>query len=859
MAYTEKNIFLEDYVQLDFNGGTAGGGTTVLFSNLEIVSDVEYIPDGAPETITSQTGKTFASWKQQAEYFRVRLKYQQVATREKWETIRSLIDSRYALDFRLNGFVAPFSAWPLQVGQITPNENANLTARFEQAIIKLPEDTPFDFQARAQGVKRDEEIEFLVYRSLTLPVPQTECDALSLLDFEVENAIISGAELVGILIALNPSGLIQAITAYGAGILYKEGVQVSTMSWNAIQGRYEPDSAPFMLENDTNYTFTVQMNVTTVGGSDCTFTYSQPFRTGTVEATAPTANTLYITQVDSQLKEGSNLAAGYTYNDAENNAQDLSSTVVELWALDTNNSSSTGTKLFDLTHSSGTGTGNGVKTLDQVTIPASAIDKYIALKVQPVSDTAPTTGIEYWFIFDQTVVADIAAVVLPTDFTNPIPFEFSVRVKSGAGYYLEFSDNATPEYYEGNGNLNGHSHTFTTTSTPHTVTICCDPTDILGLTSIGSGLNGTVDLSQCTELDGVLDLNGNANLTACTLPTTGTPVLSRISLQNTGITGFDMGSVRGDGTNYLFLQNCTSLASFSQNTGVSDVLYLGIQLQSTLVTTVDVSNFNSAVLLAISANASLTSITYPTNNTTTVTSFQVHDNTNLTGTQDLSGCTGGFRGIFYAYNTDISAFTFPLKSVFDSLASSSLYITDFRVQNSNLSNPDFSNVTNLSGRVLLRNQILTTVTFSSSSYSGTFNEISIGTGRLSGTLDLSSAINWTGSGKIALATNPLLTSVTTPTMNTGAIQTLTMSSCGFTSAAGFGLSPLTLSVSAISFNFSGNTGLSSSEVDTLLATLDSKLTTGTGTIDLTNTSVPGTSGDASVASLALKGYTVLTD
>lgn len=859
MAYTEKNIFLEDYIQLDFNGGTAGGGTTVLFSNLEIVSDVEYIPDGAPETITSQTGKSFSSWKPQAEYFRVRLKYQQVATREKWETIRSLIESRYALDFRLNGFVAPFSAWPLQVGQITPNENANLTARFDQAIIQLPEDTPFDFQARAQGVKRDEEIEFLVYRSLTLPVPQTECAALSLSDYEVENALISGGELVGILIALNPSGLIQAITAYGAGTLFKEGSQDTTMSWNAIQGRYEPDSAPYLLENDTNYTFTVQMNVTTVGGSDCTFTYSQPFRTGTVEATAPTANTLYITQVDSQLKEGSNLAAGYTYNDAENNAQDLASTVVELWALDTNISSSTGTKLFDLTHSSGTGTGNGVKTLDQVTIPASAIDKYIALKVQPVSDTAPTTGIEYWFIFDQTVVADIAAVVLPTDFTNPIPFEFSVRVKSGAGYYLEFSGNATPEYYEGNGSLNGHSHTFTTVSTPHTVTICCDPTDILGVTSIGSGLNGSVGLSTTTELANVLDLSSNANLTGVPLPTTGTPVLQRISLQNTGITAFDMGSVRGDGSNFLFLFGCTSLATFAQNTGVSDVLYRGLRLQNTVITSADVSNFNSASLLAISANSVLASITYPTANTTRVTSFQTHDNPSLVGNQDLSGCTAGFSGIFYGYNNGVTGYTLPAKSVFDALASSTIYITDFRVQSSALVDPDFSAITNLSGRVLAGNQSLNTITFAASSYAGTFSELNLGSGGIVGALTLTSFDKWTDTGAMVLSSNSGLTSVSMPTMTAGKIKTLTMSSCDFATAAAFGLSGLILATDAISFNFSTNINLPSGEVDTLLATLDSKLTTGTGTIDLTNTSAPGAAGDASVVSLAGKGYTVLTD
>lgn len=663
-------------------------------------------------------------------------------------------------------------------------------------------------------------------------------------------------ELLAIYIEANPLSGISSIDTHPQ-MTVTDGTNVWAYEWNATQGYYEAVAGPNYVTQYTNYTFSIASIDVTIYGQSCTTSFQQSYVFTESLASPPVASAGSVVADGGALKNGNDVTISYTYNDDESSPQDLASTVVELWYFDTSGGSG-GAKIADLTHVSGSLTDNGVRTMDPYTVPVAAIGKYIGVKITPVATVQPTTGDEYIYVDPRIVVNNTAAVVLPTDNTDPTPFEFDVSIKSGAPYYLEFSDGSAAEYYVGTGALGGHDHSFSGVSTPHTCTVCCDPTDVLGLNAPSSGLNGTVDLSQCTELDGVLDLNGNANLTACTLPTTGTPVLSKISLKNTGITAFDMGSVRGNGTNYLFLQNCSSLASFAQNTGVSDVLYLGIQLQSTAVTTVDVSNFNSAVLLAISSNASLTSITYPSANATTVTSFQVHNCGNLTGTQDLSGCTGGFRGIFYAYSTDISGFTFPAKSAFDTLAASSLFITDFRVQGSNLSNPDFSNVTNLSGRVLMGNQSLGTVTFAASAYSGTFSELNIGSGGISSTLDLSSLVNWTDTAAITLSSNSSLSSITGPTMLAGKIQTFTVASCDFATNANIGWANMILATSSVDFNISTNS-LPATEVDAGLAFLDTELTAGTGDIDFSGNTAPTAAGDTSAANLVTDGYTVTTD
>lgn len=82
-------------------------------------------------------------------------------------------------------------------------------------------------------------------------------------------------QLVGIWVEPNPGGLINSISGYPAGILYDpQGGLAATLSYNVIQGYYEPDSAPLYLTPGT-WQFVVVDVPVVVGDSACTLSFQQ--------------------------------------------------------------------------------------------------------------------------------------------------------------------------------------------------------------------------------------------------------------------------------------------------------------------------------------------------------------------------------------------------------------------------------------------------------------------------------------------------------------------------------------------------------------------------------------------------------
>lgn len=669
-------------------------------------------------------------------------------------------------------------------------------------------------------------------------------------------------ELIAVYVEPNPISGISSVSTFPQ-MTVTDGTNSWAYQYNASLGYYEAVSGPNYLIPGTSYTASITSLDVVVFGQTCSTSFEQLFKVGVVSGEAPTATALQlVTAGNAPIKSGEDIIASYFYDDNENDAEDLTSTIVELWAFDNPVTTSTGTKIADLSHESGTVTTNGTKLMDPYTIPLSAVGKYLALKVTPYAVTAPIEGDEEIIVLSTKVVKDEAAIVLNTNIISPQQFEFTVKVASGAPYYLEFSDGSAAEYYEGTGGSVVHGHTFNVLSTPQSVTVCTDGTNIRALEAGGQDLVGTLDLSLCTAWNGVLYVASNPNLTAITPPTSGTPIATDIQANSCNLSSFSLGYFRGDGTGQLRIWGNSNLTSFTTNTdsSVTDVQYERFWgLNNNLTGTLDCSKFLTTTDFRWSNNPNLTGITFQ--NTSTAPSRLNFSMCGLTGNIDLTNFLAGFYGVFnFGDNSGITGFAFPAKSVFDTLAGSGFYFTQLYIYECGLVNPSFVNLSNLAGDVRLEeNTGMLSVTFPSASMSGTFSRIRLAECGLTSAIDISNAVNWTSSGEIDYRENTSLPSVDCPVMTTGAITILQASNVtSIGTYANHDTTDLTLGTSSISIGLSGS-GLSSAEVDTALVDLDSKLGTGTGDILINSNAAPGATGLAAVTSLTGKGYTVTTD
>lgn len=679
---------------------------------------------------------------------------------------------------------------------------------------------------------------------------------------------LSNGEFLSVELLLAQTGQIAAITNYPQATLYDPNDnQMDFYNWDPLTQSYaNPDNGLNLFNINGTYELRVTLPLLLKNGFTCSYdlVIGYLYAAG---AGGPVANPPQAFNIDFNFPSGNKvngiISVSYEYRDLDGDAQNLGSTTVELWAFDQPNNGP-GLLLGNLSHVPGSSTADGIKVLSDFQIPQTAEGKYLGVKITPHADNAPNVGALALYVYPDPVIQNTAAVVLPTDATAPDSFLFSVSAIDQQGYYLEYSDNAAPDFHKGTGLQVSHSKSFSTVATPHTVTVCTDPLNILGLIAngggvdaLGSQLNGQVDLSACLALSDQLRLDNNINLSLVLLPQTGSPILNIIDLSDTGITAFDLGAVDALAAGQLLLVGCTALASFTTNPNKANLLYKTLRANFTLLPDIDVHNFNTATTIAIATNNLLAAVVLPDNSTVVVDNLQLHDNPLLAGQQDLSGLMMGIKNIFYAFNTLVTGFLLPPKAVFDALAAAGDFLYDFRCQGANISTPDWSAMTNLSGRVLAGNQPLGSVTWAANPYLGTFYDLNLGSGQLVGTHDISSFEKWYTGGSIVMANNPGLHTLITPVMTTGEIDNLNLSSCAFATAAAMGLSNLIFANSGI-IDLSGNS-LPATEVDNALADLVAKLAPGSMTIYIHNNTAPTAAGDISAADLTADGHTVITD
>lgn len=167
-------------------------------------------------------------------------------------------------------------------------------------------------------------------------------------------------------------------------------------------------------------------------------------------------------------------------------------------------------------------------------------------------------------------------------------------------------------------------------------------------------LPGTADISGYTAVAGIINFEGNGNMTEVINPTSA-GVLTTYSVANGGInTALDMSGLTGLG-GVVNLSNNSSMTSVTFPT--STVLITSLNCDNIGVTTIDMSGLNISGIFRSVGASSLTTITNPTNSNT----FTVYSVVNcaLVGTLDVSGLTG-LGGVFNVFgNSGLTDVTMP--------------------------------------------------------------------------------------------------------------------------------------------------------------------------------------------------------
>lgn len=817
-----------NYVKFSFNNGVED----VFFDNFEILGDLEYYPASTQEMQVSESGASFSLARKQVEKFRFEFNYAERKTRAKIETLRKYMEAGYQLIFTVQAFPTIFTG-PDFTSTIPTDDDPEVrteTIVFAKAVINLPSDFSFDRGARGEGMTILDGIECTVSKSGTLPVPVSECSLVSAGDFDfVENIDASTLELISFTLSPDPNGLIDTIDSTPTGtITYVsggsgQGGTSSQISFNGTQSRYEPDSAPFII--DGLYTISINsISITLNTGQACSFNFTASIQY--FVNTAPVASNVVITGIP---RQGETLSGTYTYTDAQGDLEDTTQADGLVWySFPTEAEAIAG----DLTNATQLGTGSSY------TIGSGIVGEFIAYGVKPYALTGETDGVRVFSNVIGPISTNVVAYTAQNNMSGGISLVHKFDTSDTIG--IDWGD-GTFETFNSDTAANSYNHSYS--SGTRTISVYCDP-DNVGQLEISQEELLSLDVSDLDELSS-LEAIGNTNLRVVTLPTSNNATWTLLRLDSCDILGTldasGLGSVPPD---IRFHLN-QSLAGLTMPTGSTPITkFWGY---STSITAFDFSGNDIGGDIRIQTNSVLASVNFGgTTNTTQITVLQLF-NCAISGTLDLSPLLLGGM-VQLSGNGSMTGLTLPTTSATFSI---------FQVNSCDLSTLDLSTLTGLGGDIRFHlNSSLSSVTFPATSQLIT---------RLRGndcelvTIDLSPLSNL--SGRVELYDNTTLTTVTMPSSNATGITHLEIYGCAL------GYIDLSGTTFADGFNIDlSDNNMDDAEVDQILDDLDTLLPSGlVGTIDISGSnSAPtdGTStgydGIAAATSLSGKGNTVIT-
>lgn len=361
-------------------------------------------------------------------------------------------------------------------------------------------------------------------------------------------------------------------------------------------------------------------------------------------------------------KQGQTLTAGYTYSDADGDAEGV--TTIE-WFSYTNSGLTTGE----------TSLGTGTTYL----ITASEVGKYIAFKVTPEALTGVTPG--------TTVKSSGIGKVSP----NTAAFTYTTGISGthdliiGAQYGCIDWGDGSEELFDLGGSETTIQHTYLPGS--RTVTVYATPSTITSINLSGETLTGTLDISACTSITSLL-CTSNSGLTAISNPTHSLTWsnyrfdscnLSSLDLSGlTGLGGVVTGSLNSNLTSITFPTSSQTISSFKF--GACDI-----------TGTLDLSGLTGlGGNIQIHQNSNMTAVIFPTSSV--ACTFLWVYSCDITGTLNISGMTGLGGQVRLYSNSNMTDITFP---------ASSGNITELRCDACNLNYTDITNLTLSSAITLL--------------------------------------------------------------------------------------------------------------------------------------------------------------
>lgn len=316
---SEAEIFISNFIVLNFNSGA----WTINLSNRDVRGEVRYVPANHSAVVQAESGLSHSQWIPQAEYFEFVLRYDTPASRNRFEKIRELISTNYTLAITINHFYGPFADFNLNPNIADTTSNQKFQATFSAAVIEIPEDTGIDVLKRGKGVVADQEITLRVYRSVSLPVPASTCDQVTVNDFDVtwRTSGTNGEDLDGIEIAVG-SGLVASVdNASGTDPEMTDTAASFTevWSWSVGNSRFET-TAPgtFTMIDGTTYVFSVTLPIVLTDGTNCSYDLEVSYSYSNPNDTPPTASSVAVTGTTTT---GSTLTASYTYADVDSDLE----------------------------------------------------------------------------------------------------------------------------------------------------------------------------------------------------------------------------------------------------------------------------------------------------------------------------------------------------------------------------------------------------------------------------------------------------------------------------------------------------------------------------------------------------------